>query len=283
MMKKLILALITLPLFAQTQRPPLADPVLTKDNVVVMNEQFSAESCAKVVKEARDLDFRTLSTDPIYLIINSPGGSIQAGLELIENLSSLRRKVSTINLFSASMGFQTAQGLNERLITKTGTLMSHKASGTFSGEFPGQFDSRYQYILKKILRLDEHTVSRTKGKHTLESYRTLTENEYWCDGADCVEQGFADRVVAPSCDKSLSGTNTKLLASLVILGTPIEVKAVFDACPINTSPLSVDISANGKSIFDVTNKIPPELLFEIQKQANEVIKKDQEKEVIRSY
>lgn len=281
-MKKLILALLTLPLMAQ-QRPPLIDPVLTKDNVVVMNAAFSAESVAKVIKEARDLDFRTLSSDPIYLILNSPGGSVQAGLELIENLSSLRRPVTTISVFAASMGFQTAQGLGERLVVKDGTLMSHKASGTFSGEFPGQLDSRYQFVLKKILRLDKHAVSRTKGKHTLESYRTLTENEYWCDGADCVAEGFADRVVSPKCDKSLSGTTSRILASAVIFGVAITASGVFDACPMNTNPLSVDISANGKPLFDVSNKFSPELIFEIQKRIGELLTKYQQQEVIRGY
>lgn len=282
MVTKLLIAFLTLPLFAQ-QKPPYAEPILTADNVVVMNSAFSPESVAKVIKEARDLDFRTLSSDPIYLILNSPGGSVQAGLELIENLSSLRRPVTTISVFAASMGFQTAQGLGERLVVKDGTLMSHKASGSFSGEFPGQLDSRYQFVLRKITRMDQHAVKRTKGKHTLESYRALTENEYWCDGADCVADGFADRVVSPTCDKSLSGTKTRVLATAVIFGIAITANGVFDACPMNTSPLSVDISANGKPLFDVSNKFSTELIFEIQRKVNELLTKYQQREVIRGY
>ncbi len=286
-MNKLLTVLLTLPLLsfaAPTEsRVPLADPVLTVDNTVVMNDVFTGDSVAKVIKTCRDLDFRSSSSEPIYLIINSPGGSIMAGLELIENLSALNRPVKTINLFSASMGFQTAQGLGERLITKHGTLMSHKAAGTFSGEFPGQLDSRYGYILKIITKMDQNAADRTKGKHSLESYRNLTENEYWCDGQDCVDQGFADRVVSPKCDKSLSGTVLKTLLDIVFMGVPIKVVGTFDACPMNTNPLSIEVQANGKSIQDPTNVINPEVRFEIEKRVNEAVDRIFLKEVIKGY
>ncbi len=302
-MKKLLQALIlTLPLTASSASlrvPSSQDPVLTADNTIAFNEEFTSESVAKAIKAVRDLDFRTDSSDPIYLVINSPGGSIMAGLELIENLSNLHRPVKTISIFSASMGFQTVQGLGERLILKEGTLMSHKPSGSFSGEFPGQLDSRYQFVLKKIQRMDENTVSRTNGKHTFDSYRSLIENEYWCDGKDCVAQGFADRVVKARCDKSLSGTRDVVVAQVMVMGSAVQVTAVFDACPLNTSPLKVEVSVDGKSLFgdspkkdswftwsrqnEKTSKLTAEVLFEIQRRVTEIKSKLENKEVIRGY
>lgn len=228
--------------------------ILTKDNTITLNNAFYGDTVANLAKEAKELDSRTESTDPIYLVLNSPGGSIDAGLELIEILSSLKRPVKTISIFSASMGFQTVQGLGERLVMRDGTLMSHKARGGFYGEFPGQLDSRYGYYLKRVNRMNEQAVSRTNGKHTLKSYADLIENEFWCDGKDCVSEGFADRVVTAQCDKSLSGTKTVSEAKFIYMGHVIEFTSDYDLCPVNTNYLAWHILIDGEPLFKDNTK-----------------------------
>lgn len=223
--------------------------VLTKDNTVHLNDEFTAQSIANLTKQAKDLDSRIPSNDPIYLVLNSPGGSIEAGLEAIENLSNLRRPVKTITLFSASMGFHTVEGLGERLIISTGTLMSHRAKGEFWGEFPGQLDTRYGYYLKRVTKMEQQAVKRTNGKYTLKSYHDLIENEFWCEGQDCVDSGFADKVITASCDKSLSGTYYSTVFQDILFGHSIEVKAEYDNCPLNTNPLKYNIFIDGEPLF----------------------------------
>lgn len=227
----------------------VGEPVLTKDNQVTINGPFYSETTANLAVKIKELDSRTESSDPIYLVINSPGGYIDAGLELIEIGKNTRRPIKTISMFAASMGFQTVQGLGERLITRDGTLMSHKARGGFYGEFPGQLDSRYAYYLKRVTRMNEQAVKRTNGKHTLQSYNNLIENEYWCDGQDCVDQGFADRVVAPSCDKSLEGSHRVVEDKFFYMGFLIEFVSDYDNCPINTNALSWNILIDGEPLF----------------------------------
>lgn len=222
---------------------------LTKDNTINMSTYFDSESTAKVVAKAKELDARLPTNEPLYLVLDTGGGSIWSGLEFIENLRNLNRPVRTITMFAASMGFHTVEGLGPRLIQETGVLMSHKAKGGFWGEFPGQLDSRYSMWLKRVKLMDERVVKRTKGKHTLKSYAALVENEYWCEGKECIDQGFADFLVRAKCDKSLSGTredNYKLFWK----GYAVELVWVYDACPLNTGELDFKIYVNGKPIFE---------------------------------
>lgn len=222
--------------------------VLSESNVIVLNTQVDGESTAKVISEAKVLDAKlsgikelVSSKKPLYIFLNTPGGSIQAGLEMIEALKGLGRPVHTITLFAASMGFQIAQNLDNRYIIKNGVLMSHRAKGGFEGEFggqsPSQIDSRYALWKSRLDELDTVTVTRSKGKQTLASYQKQYASEMWLTGQQSVDQGYADEVSSVKCDSSLDGTTVH---SLMFMGM-IPVQYELDKCPLNTSPLNIKV------------------------------------------
>jgi ATP-dependent protease ClpP protease subunit len=221
---------------------------LTKDNTLILDKPIFEETVGPLMRDAKALDSYTNSSEPIYLVLRTPGGSIDAGLENNELLANLKRPVKTLSIFAASMGFQTVQALGERLVLQNGTLMSHKARGGFSGEFPGQLDSRYQYYLKRVTRMDAQAVKRSGGKLTLSTYHSLIENEYWCDGQDCVDQGFADAVVVAECDKSLEGSRMDS-DKFIMMGHIVQVDFEFSKCPLNTGLLGVHVSVDGQPLF----------------------------------
>lgn len=222
---------------------------LTADNMLLMDTYFDFTSVAIVAQQAKILDAKLPSKEPLFLVIDSGGGGIDAGLEMISNLNALNRPIHTITLFSASMGFQTVQGLRgKRLILPDGTLMSHKARGRFGGEFPGQLDSRYSYYLKRVDRMNKLASKRTGGVHTLKSYNNLIENEYWCDGVDCLRQGFADYLAKVSCGESLSGTKLVLWRKLFRAGHKIEIFDVKSQCPTITGFIDYVIHIDGKPL-----------------------------------
>jgi len=219
--------------FAATSAIP-SDVIILKDsNTVALTAVVDGASVGKVISELYKLDQKNTS-EPIYLVLNTPGGSIEDGFNLMTVAQGLHRKVNTVTVFAASMGFQIAQALGDRYITQYGTLMSHKAKGGFQGEFPGQVNSRLNYWLDRVMEMDKVTVSRTHGKQTLEGYRSAYANELWLTGSKSVAEGYADKVIGVRCDKSLMGSYQERVETL--FGT---VDVTWSQCPLITEPIAV--------------------------------------------
>ncbi len=235
---RMFLAMLLFVLFVPTTQAK--EIVLTQDNSVVLNGEVSGRSVSKLIGEIKKLDAELKNGYPIYLFLNTPGGSIQAGLELFEFVKGVNRPVHTITLFAASMGFQTVQHFGTRYILEYGVLMSHKASGGFQGEFGGessQIDSQYGLWLRRLKMMDQKTVERTKGKKTLQKYQAEYDNELWLNGEEAVKNGYADEVVTVKCSAGLQGEKEE---QVNFMGMRFVVK--FDKCPIRTGPVSVAAS-----------------------------------------
>ncbi len=239
MLSVLTALMMTLAIPAQAKKSELPVLKLTKDNTAVLFGVVDSTSVSDVMQQIQKLDSSLKSGYAINLVLYTPGGSIQDGLELIEYLKSVNRPINTVTVFAASMGFQIAQNLGQRYILQNGVLMSHKAAGGFEGEFGdgnSQIDARYGLWMSRILELDQQTVARTKGKQTLKSYRSAYQNELWLTGEQSIKGGYADRVISASCDKSLNGQRTQ---HLDFFGLGINVN--YSECPLNTNPLSIEI------------------------------------------
>jgi ATP-dependent Clp protease protease subunit len=252
--------------------------VLSENNLLVLNTEVNGESTGAIIAKAKELDAKLAKREylgtkkPLYLFLNSPGGSIQSGLELIEALQGIGRPVNTVTLFAASMAFQILENMNDRFVLKNGVLMSHRAAGEMSGSFggtrPSQMDSRYQLWLDRVKELDEQTVSRTHGLQTYESYTKEYANEVWLTGTKSVQEGYADKVVLVKCDISLSGATTNHTS---ILG--FDISYDLDKCPINTSPQNIKVgSLDGKTVTaELTNKLKTEFLSTFENKQKQVL------------
>ena len=232
---------------ADKQTAPSNTAVLKETNLLVLNSEVNGESVGNVISKAKQLDAdltKKNSKEPLYLYLKTPGGSIQAGLELIEALRGLGRPVNTITAFAASMGFQIAQNLDQRLILDKGVLMSHHAYGSFEGAFggtsPSQVDQRKHLWDQVVTELDQKTVDRTNGKQTLASYQKLYDKEVWMTGHESVAGGFADAITKVRCDSSISGVDTKHASFM-----GMDIAYDIDKCPINSSPQNVRLNAAG--------------------------------------
>ena len=172
---------------------------LTSENTISLTTKFTGRSTAQVVLQAYKLDSELPKGKPIYLVLNTPGGSVIAGLNMFSLLKALGRPIHTVTVFAASMGFQTVQNLGKRYILPSGVLMSHLASGGMRGTLPGSANEKLRFWTKFITDMDVIAANRTKGKWTLKQYQDRIKTEYWVAGKDAVKDGFADEVVYAKC------------------------------------------------------------------------------------
>lgn len=225
---------------------------LSDKNTVILNVPIMEDSTRDIQLELLDRSARLNANDSIYLILNSPGGSIADGLKLINTARSLPQKVQTISLFSASMSFVISQALDKRYVTDNSTLMSHKAYlGGVEGTIPGTFTSRVNFILAELLSIDTF-ISKRAGL-SVTDYRKLTEDELWMDGPTALTSKFADQLVRIRCDKTLNGAGPTRSINMGFMS----FKATFHKCPLITQPLS---SGGDENLVNMVVNNKPEFI-----------------------
>jgi ATP-dependent Clp protease protease subunit len=213
---------------------------LSENNSVAFNQPVKEDYVAKKQLEILIKHQALPKTQPIYLVLDTPGGSVMAGNNFIDFVKSLDRPVHTVVIFAASMGYQITQELGKRYIISSGMLMSHRgAISGLSGQVPGEANQRLKMIQDV---LDEMNVKAAKRVGmSVEAYQNAIINELWIGGQAAVNQKHADEVASVICDKSLSGTYTEDVAT--IFG-PASVE--YSKCPLISMPIG--FSLNGKKI-----------------------------------
>jgi ATP-dependent Clp protease protease subunit len=234
-MKKFIISLIiTLGSITAFSKEVKTVKITLKDtNVVTLRGPFTYGSVTPVQVRLLELSRTLPKNSPIFLFLDTPGGSVSAGMQLINTAKSIPQKVVTITNFSASMGFVTAQLLGPRVILPNGVFMSHRAYAGVEGQIPGELNTRVDYITESIVDIEKICAARMGISH--KKYSSMIVNEYWTFGKAAVKQGAADFVGKVVCDSSLSGTQQLKVDTMF---GPVNV--TFSKCPLVSGPLSVD-------------------------------------------
>lgn len=219
-----------------------------EDNTVSLKDAVMSGSVTQTINE---LAKRENNSEPvIYLVLDTPGGSVFAGLNLIHYLKGYKKPVKTVTIFAASMGFQIVNGNpGERLIVDTGVLMSHPMSGGLSGELGNglSLDNRNGYIKEIINTMDKQAAARTKGKVSLAEYQKAYDNELWTTGQNAVDAGYADAVTQASCAESLSSSvetvDEREFIGFTMMGPlALQIKYEVSKCPLQMSILRYQVA-----------------------------------------
>lgn len=213
--------------------------VLTKDNHIVFSGVVSDTSVAKAQLELGRISSQLSKNDTIYLVIDSPGGSVTAGNLFIDFANSLPQKIKPICIFCASMGYHMFQSFDERLVYGSSELMSHRVRiGGLAGQVPGEAVSRLNNIIQVSNKMDRAVANRVGL--TLEAYQKLIYDELWLDGDSAVKTKHADRAAKIRCEDSLM--NEKKTEVVNTMFGPVQI--TFSSCPVISGILGFKFGKN---------------------------------------
>ena len=137
------------------------------------------------------------NSKPIYLYINSPGGSVTAGLAIFDTMQYVKSDVVTICVgLAASMGaFLLAAGTKgKRLALPHSRIMIHQPLGGTSQRQASDIEIEAKEILRMKDMLN-HSMADMTGQ-SFEKIEKDTDRDYFLSAAEAKEYGLIDRVIA---------------------------------------------------------------------------------------
>ena len=171
--------------------PAEAVTIELNDRVVSISGGVSAASIAKVVKKV--LEYESLSHDPIWLLMDSFGGSVDAGFILIDLMKSIKSPVYVVVTSKAySMGAIITVFAEKRYIYRHATMMLHEASYGALGEDPS-IRSRIGFNTKYLDRIHDELAKIIKMD--VKDYRARIRDAWWVMAEDAVKYNWVDGIV----------------------------------------------------------------------------------------
>ncbi len=167
---------------------------LLRDRIVFLGSAVDDDVANLVIAQLLFLEAEDPDKD-IHLYINSPGGSITAGLAVYDTMQYVRPDIATICIGqAASMAawLLAAGSRGKRMALPNCRIMIHQPMGGVSGQ-ASDIDIHAREILKLRERMNELLADHT-GK-SKEQIAKDTERDYHMDGQEALKYGLVDRVV----------------------------------------------------------------------------------------
>ena len=167
---------------------------LLKERIIFLGEEVNETTASLVVAQLLFLESED-STKDIMLYINSPGGSVTAGMAIYDTMNYIKCDVSTICIgMAASMGAFLLSGgtKGKRLALPNAEIMIHQPLGGAQGQAT-EIEIAAQHILKTKKKLNE-IIATNCGK-TVEEVEKATDRDNWMSAEQALEFGLIDRIV----------------------------------------------------------------------------------------
>jgi ATP-dependent Clp protease protease subunit len=167
---------------------------LLNDRIIMLSEEVNDTTASLIVAQLLYLEAQDPDKD-IQFYINSPGGSVTAGLAIYDTMQYIKADVSTICVgMAASMGafLLSAGAKSKRIALPNAEIMIHQPSGGSRGQA-----SDIKIQADQILRIRE-TLNRILAENTGRSVEEIardTERDHFLTAQEAVEYGLIDKVI----------------------------------------------------------------------------------------
>ena len=172
---------------------------LLKDRIIFLGEEVNDVSASVIVAQLLFLEAEDPSKD-IQLYINSPGGSVTAGMAIYDTMNYIKCDVSTICIgMAASMGaFLLSSGAKgKRLALPNAEVMIHQPSGGAKGQA-----TEIQIVAENILKTKKK-LNEILAKNTGQDYEKVvedTERDNFMSAEEAKAYGLIDEIVVSRSD-----------------------------------------------------------------------------------
>lgn len=174
---------------------------LLKDRIIMLGGGIDDQVANSVIAQLLFLDAQDPEKD-IYLYINSPGGSVTAGLAIFDTMNFIKADVQTIAIgIAASMGsFLLAAGKKgKRFALPNAEIMIHQPLGGAQGQAT-EIEIAARHILKTRDRLNKILVERTG--QDIEIIERDTDRDFFMTAEEAKDYGLVDEIMDSAADLS---------------------------------------------------------------------------------
>ena len=167
---------------------------LLKERIIFLGEEVNEVTASLIVSQMLFLESEDPGKD-IHLYINSPGGSVTAGMAIYDTMNYIKCDVSTICMgMAASMGaFLLAGGAKgKRLILPNAEVMIHQPLGGAQGQA-----SDIEITAREILKVKKelYTIISTHSGQPYEKVEHDSDRDYWMTAEEALAYGMIDKVL----------------------------------------------------------------------------------------
>lgn len=166
---------------------------LLKDRIIFLSGEITDEVSNVVVGEL--LFLNSQSDDDIYLYINSPGGSVTAGMAIYDTVNFIKADVCTIcvGMCASMAAFLLSSGAKgKRMCLPNGEVMIHQPLGGAQGQAT-EIQIAAERIIKLKKKLNMELANNTGQK--LNKIERDTERDHFMDASEALEYGIVDKIL----------------------------------------------------------------------------------------
>lgn len=170
---------------------------LLKDRIIFLGSEVNDHVANLIIAQLLFLESEDSSAD-IKFYINSPGGSVSAGLAMYDTMQYIKPDVATIVVgMAASMGavLAAAGAKNKRFALPNSRVMIHQPSSGFQGT-AADIEITAREIINIKRKLEEILATHTNQKAA--KIANDVDRDYWMSAEDAQKYGIVDKIVNKS-------------------------------------------------------------------------------------